>query len=48
MPRTARVKSVSGIYHVMLRVINKQQIIEDEKDKKKLNEVLHYDVSDLK
>lgn len=34
MPRTARVKSISGIYHIMLRGINKQLIIEDEEDKK--------------
>ncbi len=32
MPRQARKKSSSGIYHVMLRGINKQQIFEDEED----------------
>lgn len=32
MPRQARKKSESGIYHVMLRGINKQQIFEDEED----------------
>lgn len=32
MPRQARKKSASGIYHVMLRGINKQQIFEDEED----------------
>ena len=32
MPRTARIHSVSGIYHVMLRGINRQQIFEDQED----------------
>ncbi len=32
MPRQARKKSSSGIYHIMLRGINKQQIFEDEED----------------
>ena len=32
MPRQARKKSSSGIYHVMLRGINKQQIFEDDED----------------
>lgn len=32
MPRQAIKKSSSGIYHVMLRGINKQQIFEDEED----------------
>lgn len=32
MPRQARRKSSSGIYHVMLRGINKQQIFEDGED----------------
>ncbi len=32
MPRTARKKSESGIYHIMLRGINRQQIFEDEED----------------
>ena len=32
MPRQARKKSESGIYHIMLRGINKQQIFEDEED----------------
>ena len=40
MVRTARVKSSSGIYHVMLRGINKQLILEDEEDHRKLKEVL--------
>lgn len=32
MPRQARRKSASRIYHVMLRGINQQQIFEDEED----------------
>ena len=32
MPRTQRKKSESGIYRVMLRGINQQQIFEDEED----------------
>ncbi|MBE6774904.1 MAG: transposase [Ruminococcaceae bacterium] len=35
MPRQARKKSSSGIYHIMLRGINKQQIFEDEEDYEK-------------
>ena len=40
MPREARKKSESGIYHVMLRGINKQQIFEDEEDFEKYLQVL--------
>ena len=32
MPRAAREKSESGIYHVMLRGVNKQQIFEEKED----------------
>ena len=32
MPRQARKKSESGIYHIMLRGINQQQIFEDSED----------------
>lgn len=32
MPREARLKSESGIYHIMLRGINRQVIFEDEED----------------
>ena len=35
MPRKAREKSESGIYHVMLRGINRQTIFEDEEDYRK-------------
>ena len=31
MPRSTRMKSKTGIYHVMLRGINRQDIFEDEK-----------------
>ncbi len=41
MPRTARKKSESGIYHVMLRGINQQVIFEDEEDNQKFLEVLN-------
>ncbi|RXJ00345.1 transposase [Anaerobacillus alkaliphilus] len=34
MPRKARLKSRSGIYHVMIRGINKQIIFEEEEDKR--------------
>ncbi|MBQ7345535.1 MAG: transposase [Oscillospiraceae bacterium] len=43
MPRQARVKSESGIYHIMLRGINQQQIFEDKEDNLKFLEILsHY------
>lgn len=40
MPRQARRQSESGIYHVMLRGINKQQIFEDEEDFEKFISVV--------
>ena len=40
MPRTARIKSESGIYHIMLRGINQQQIFEDEEDYEKFIQIL--------
>ena len=42
MPRQAREKSESGIYHLMLRGINKQNIFEDEEDRKRFLETLEY------
>jgi len=36
MPRQARKKSGSGIYHLLLRGINRQTIFEDEEDSDKL------------
>ena len=35
MPRKARIKSSTGIYHVTMRGINRQRIFEDEEDYKK-------------
>ncbi|MFO7953091.1 MAG: transposase [Bacillota bacterium] len=35
MPRKAREKSESGIYHIILRGINRQTIFEDDEDRKK-------------
>ena len=32
MPRKAREKSESGIYHIIMRGINRQTIFEDEED----------------
>ncbi|SNS15700.1 Transposase IS200 like [Anaerovirgula multivorans] len=32
MPRTARVKSKSGIYHVIIRGANRQEIFHDDED----------------
>ena len=40
MPRQARRKSESGIYHIMLRGINQQQIFEDEEDSFRFLETL--------
>ena len=40
MPRQARRKSESGIYHIMLRGINQQQIFEDEEDSIRFLETL--------
>jgi REP element-mobilizing transposase RayT len=40
MPRTARKKSESGIYHIILRGINRQIIFEDKEDKEKYLEIL--------
>ncbi|WP_129598518.1 transposase [Anaerophilus nitritogenes] len=41
MPRHAREKSNSGIYHIMLRGINKQNIFEDDEDRQKFIEVIN-------
>lgn len=41
MPRQARKKSSSGIYHIMLRGINRQQIFEDEEDQERFLATLH-------
>ena len=41
MPRQARKKSKTGIYHIMLRGINQQQIFEDSEDFEKFLQVLN-------
>lgn len=38
MPRRAREQSPTGIYHVIMRGVNRQSIFEDEEDRKKLIE----------
>ncbi|MEE1198734.1 MAG: transposase [Acutalibacteraceae bacterium] len=40
MPRSARRKSNSGIYHIMLRGINRQQIFEDIEDNQRFLDTL--------
>lgn len=40
MPRTARIKSQTGIYHMILRGINKQTIFEDSQDAEKFLQTL--------
>ena len=40
MARHARKASVSGVYHVMLRGINRQRIFEDSQDEQKFLELL--------
>ena len=40
MPRIAREKSSTGIYHVMIRGINRQSIFIDEEDNEKFLEIL--------
>ena len=40
MPRTERKRSSSGIYHIMLRGINRQQIFEDDEDNNKFLQII--------
>ena len=40
LPRTAREKSHSGVYHIMLRGINKQNIFEEAEDYGKMLELI--------
>ena len=40
MPRQSRKKSSTGIYHVMLRGINKQDVFEEEEDYVRIKEIL--------
>ncbi|AJQ26190.1 transposase [Pelosinus fermentans] len=42
MPRQARERSRSGIYHLILRGINKQTIFENDEDRQKFIETLGY------
>lgn len=42
MPRNARERGLSGIYHLMLRGVNKQSIFEEDEDKEKLFQKLSY------
>ena len=42
MPRTARKKSESGIYHIMLRTINRQDLFEDDEDRERFIETLAF------
>ena len=42
MPRQARERSQSKIYHLILRGINKQNIFEDDEDKQRFLEVIGY------
>lgn len=41
MPRRARVKSGSGIYHIMLRGANRQEIFHDDEDCLRFLDILH-------
>ena len=43
MPRQERLQSATGIYHVMLRGINKQDIFEDDEDEKLGTECFIYE-----
>lgn len=51
MPRKARIKSTTGIYHIIMRGINRQILFEDEEDRfrfiyslKKYREVCEYEL----
>ena len=41
MPRQQRIKSESGIYHIMLRGVNKQAIFQDDEDNLKFISILN-------
>jgi putative transposase len=41
MPRTARDRSSSGIYHIILRGTNRQVIFHDDEDNVRLLETLY-------
>ena len=40
MPRTARLRSRTGIYHIMVRGINRQDIFRDDEDRKRYLDTL--------
>lgn len=42
MPRQARELSQSGIYHIMIRGINRQNIFEDDEDRERLINTIKY------
>ena len=42
MARKAREKSETGIYHIVFRGINKQNIFDDDEDRRKFIETLKY------
>jgi len=42
MPRQARKKSSCGIYHIMLRGINKQNLFEDNEDRQRFIDTIGY------
>lgn len=50
MPRSPRLRSSNGIYHIMLRGINKQTIFENDEDKLRLLETImrYKDISKFK
>jgi putative transposase len=50
MPREPRRKSINGIYHIMLRGINRQTIFEDDEDRLRLLETIkrYKDISKFK
>ena len=42
MPRSLRIKSLTNIYHIMIRGVNKEIIFYDTADKKKFLQILKY------
>ncbi len=50
MARVGRKKSKSGIYHIMIRGINRQNIFEDDEDRKRFIERIKYykDISEYR
>ena len=45
MPRSLRIKSLTNIYHIMIRGVNKEIIFYDTADKKKFLQILKYYLS---